>query len=56
LREFRDSLKQIVTGLSTVYEGKKAQLQENETFAQLGAFEQKLRYQESNNFHLKESK
>jgi intraflagellar transport protein 74 len=54
LREFRDSLKQVVTGLSTIYDGKKAQLQENETFVQLGAFEQKLRYQESNNFHLKE--
>ncbi|ORX78597.1 hypothetical protein BCR32DRAFT_294935 [Anaeromyces robustus] len=54
LREFRDSLKQVVSGLSTKYDGKKAQLQENETFVQLGAFEQKLRYQESNNFHLKE--
>jgi intraflagellar transport protein 74 len=54
LREFRDSLKQVVTGLSTIYDGKKTRLQENETFIQLNAMEQKLNYQESNNFHLKE--
>ena len=45
-----------MTGLSTIYDGKKTRLQENETFIQLNAMEQKLNYQESNNFHLKECK
>ena len=40
--------------LSETYESKRKQLNDNETFTQLGALEQKLRHHESNNFHLRE--
>ncbi|KAI9203192.1 uncharacterized protein BJ171DRAFT_569171 [Polychytrium aggregatum] len=54
LKYQRDSLRQHIQYLSTLHDAKKAQLQENETYTQLGTLEQKLRHHESNNFHLKE--
>ena len=50
----RDFLKHQIQALTTKYEAKKAQLQENETHVQLGALEQKLKAQESLNYGLKE--
>ncbi|KAJ3108463.1 Intraflagellar transport protein 74 [Phlyctochytrium planicorne] len=54
LKTQRNALRQQVQLLSAKYDGKKAQLQENETYTQLGALEQRLKNHESNNFHLKE--
>lgn len=54
LKYQRDTLRQHVQALATLHEAKRAQLQENETYTQLGILEQKLRHHESSNFHLKE--
>lgn len=51
-----ESLKAQVGVISSKYEAKNAQLNENETHNQLSSLEQKLRHHESNNFHLKECK
>ncbi|KAJ3038636.1 Intraflagellar transport protein 74 [Rhizophlyctis rosea] len=54
LKTQRDALRSQVTTLATTYDSKKMQLNENETYTQLGALEQKLRQHESGNFHLRE--
>lgn len=46
----------MVQNFSDDYEMKRKQLNENETYIQLCAVEQKLRLHESNNFHLKDCK
>ncbi|KAJ3334231.1 Intraflagellar transport protein 74 [Blyttiomyces sp. JEL0837] len=50
----RDTLRYYVQLMGAKHDGKRSQLHDNETFSQLGALEQRLRHQESNNFHLKE--
>ncbi|KAJ3040027.1 Intraflagellar transport protein 74 [Rhizophlyctis rosea] len=54
LKTQRDELKAKVTALAQTYDAKKMQLNESETYTQLGALEQKLRQCESANFHLRE--
>lgn len=50
----RDTLRQYVQATAARHDGKRAQLHDNETFTQLGALEQRLKHQESNNYHLKD--
>ncbi|XP_065069175.1 intraflagellar transport protein 74 homolog [Rhopilema esculentum] len=50
----RETLKQDVKNLSSQYDAMKAQLQENETFIQLGNLERKWQHLEQNNFAMKE--
>ncbi|TPX54840.1 hypothetical protein PhCBS80983_g05707 [Powellomyces hirtus] len=51
----RDTLRyQVQQNLSAKHDAKKASLHENETAAQLGTLEQRLRHIEGTNFHLKE--
>ncbi|KAJ3196942.1 Intraflagellar transport protein 74 [Irineochytrium annulatum] len=54
LKQRRELLRHQVQQLAARYDGKRAQLNDNETYAQLGALEQRLKHHESNNFHLKE--
>ncbi|KAJ3020606.1 Intraflagellar transport protein 74 [Thoreauomyces humboldtii] len=55
LLTLRDTLRyQVQQNLSAKHDAKKASLHENETGAQLGALEQRLRHIEGTNFHLKE--
>ena len=56
LKSQRDELRAKVTSLAQTYDAKKMQLNESETYTQLGALEQKLRQCESVNFHLRECK
>ncbi|XP_022087754.1 intraflagellar transport protein 74 homolog [Acanthaster planci] len=50
----RDTFKQAVQELSAHYEATKTQLNENETYAQLGNLERKWQHHEQNNFVMKE--
>ncbi|EGF76616.1 hypothetical protein BATDEDRAFT_92593 [Batrachochytrium dendrobatidis JAM81] len=50
----RDMLRGTIQALTTRYEAKKAQLNENETYTQLGALEQRLRHHEGITFGLKD--
>ncbi|KAJ3147741.1 Intraflagellar transport protein 74 [Geranomyces variabilis] len=55
LLTLRDTLRyQVQQNLSAKHDAKKASLHENETAAQLGTLEQRLRHIEGTNFHLKE--
>eukprot|EP01135_Chromosphaera_perkinsii_P003353 Nk52_evm53s240 gene=Nk52_evmTU53s240 len=54
LEKRRLSFKDMIQKLSSIYEKKKSQLQDNETHAQLSNLEQKLRTVSQNNFALKE--
>ncbi|KAI9364869.1 hypothetical protein DFJ73DRAFT_353466 [Zopfochytrium polystomum] len=50
----RDTLRLYVQATATKHDGKRAQLHDNDTFTQLGALEQRLKHQESNNYHLRD--
>ncbi|KAJ1336333.1 hypothetical protein BSLG_007117 [Batrachochytrium salamandrivorans] len=50
----RDTFRTTIQALTAQYEAKKTQLNENETYTQLGALEQRLRYHEGVTFGLKD--
>lgn len=50
----REALRQTLRDLNAKYDEKKNQLHDNETYSHLGALEQRLKHQESTNFHLRE--
>ncbi|XP_064604644.1 intraflagellar transport protein 74 homolog, partial [Liolophura sinensis] len=54
LQKRRETFKKTMQYLTSKYEGLKAQLNENETFAQLGNLERKWQHHEQNNFVMKE--
>ncbi|KAJ3090365.1 Intraflagellar transport protein 74 [Quaeritorhiza haematococci] len=54
LRNQRDTLRQLVSMLSSKYDAKRSQLGENETYSQLTNLEQRLRQHEETNFSLKD--
>lgn len=54
LQRRRDTFKKTMQQLTSKYEGMKAQLNENETFVQLGNLEKKWQHHEQNNFVMKE--
>lgn len=54
LQKRRDTFKKLMQQLSSKYEGLKAQLNENETFTQLGNLERKWQHHEQNNFVMKD--
>lgn len=54
LQKRRDQFKRSIQSLSNQYEGLKAQLNENETYTQLGNLERKWQHHEQNNFVMNE--
>ncbi|CAH1779959.1 unnamed protein product [Owenia fusiformis] len=54
LQKRREVFKKIMQQLTSQYEALKSQLQENETYAQLGNLEKKWQHHEQNNFVMKE--
>ncbi|KAL3869372.1 hypothetical protein ACJMK2_042060 [Sinanodonta woodiana] len=54
LQKRRDTFKKIMQQLSAKYEGLKTQLNEHETFMQLGNLERKWQHHEQNNFVMKD--
>merc|ERR1719210_1018878 len=54
LHKRRETFKQVMQQITGEYEGLKAQLEDNETYTQLGNLERKWQHLEANNFVMKE--